>query len=304
MIPEHLVPLLAAAARNAGFEPAAILAIADIESGGRVFTRVDGRNEPLIRFEGHYFDRRLSGAKRDAARAAGLAHPQAGKIANPASQAARWAMLHRAAEIAPQAACESCSWGIGQGMGAPWAWLGYGGIDALVAEARSGAEGQMRLMLRFIEKAQLGPAIRRCDWQAFARGYNGPAQARNRYHTRIAKAYARYSKRDYTGIPDADTHSPSLRRGMRGPAVANLQRSLCALGYPIAVDGIFGPHTEDALRRFQRDHGLAPDGIAGPPSREAIAGALPLSRYAARWHERFRTFLAAPLGWLFRLVSG
>lgn len=304
MIPEYLVPLLAAAARDAGFEPAAILAIAEIESGGRVFARIDGRNEPLIRFEGHYFDRRLSGARRDAARDAGLAHPQAGRIANPASQAARWAMLHRAAEIDAQAACESCSWGIGQVMGAHWAWLGYGSVEALVAEARSGAEGQLRLMLRFIAKAELGPAIRRRDWPAFARGYNGPAYARNRYHSRIANAYARHSKRDHADIPDAVTHPASLRRGMRGPAVANLQRSLCALGYPIAVDGIFGPHTEDALRRFQRDHGLAPDGIAGPLSHEVIAGVLPLSRYAVQWRERLRTFLAVPLGWLFRLVSG
>ncbi len=42
-------------------QPAALLAVADVESGGKAFARVNGRNEPLIRFEGHYFDRRLSG---------------------------------------------------------------------------------------------------------------------------------------------------------------------------------------------------------------------------------------------------
>lgn len=304
MIPEYLVPVLAAAARGAGFEPAAILAIADVESDGRVFARVDGRNEPLIRFEGHYFDRRLSGARRDAARAAGLAHPDAGKIANPPSQTARWAMLQRAAAIDFKAAHESCSWGIGQVMGAHWAWLGYGSVDALVAEARSGAEGQMRLMLRFIEKAELGQAIRRRDWHAFARGYNGPAHARNRYHARFARAYARYSKRDFSGIAGIDNRPSDLRSGMRTPAVTSLQRALCALGYPVAVDGIFGPVTENALRHFQRDHGLVPDGIAGPLTQETIAGALPLSRLATSWKERLRTLLAAPFGWLRRLVLG
>ncbi|WP_354668699.1 N-acetylmuramidase domain-containing protein, partial [uncultured Duncaniella sp.] len=32
------------------------------------------------------------------------------------------------------------------------------------------------------------------NWAAFARGYNGPAYARRRYHTRMASAYARHSK--------------------------------------------------------------------------------------------------------------
>ncbi|MCA1262949.1 N-acetylmuramidase family protein, partial [Nitratireductor aquimarinus] len=77
------------AALAAGLEPALLLAVAQVESGGQVSAMVRGRAEPPIRFEGHYFDRRLSGAKQAAARAAGLASPEAGAIANPRSQAAR-----------------------------------------------------------------------------------------------------------------------------------------------------------------------------------------------------------------------
>ena len=81
------------AAEGLGIEPAALLAIAEVESGGQVFAVVDGRDEPLIRFEGHYFDKRLSDADRARARADGIASPVAGEVANPASQEARWRLL-------------------------------------------------------------------------------------------------------------------------------------------------------------------------------------------------------------------
>src|SRR5690606_33761411 len=98
---------IAAAARSIGVEPAALLAVAEVESGGRASTLIDGKAEPLIRFEGHYFDRRLSGENRALARAAGLASPTPGAVANPPTQASRWRMLTRAAAIDRKAAYES-----------------------------------------------------------------------------------------------------------------------------------------------------------------------------------------------------
>src|SRR5690606_34802475 len=139
--------------------------------------------------EGHYFDRRLAGAKRDRARQEGLASPQAGRIANPASQAARWKLVARAAAIDRAAAYESVSWGIGQVMGAHWAWLGHASVDALVAEARDGVAGQLRLMTGYIAKAGLAGALRSHDWAAFARGYNGPNYRANAYDAKLARAY-------------------------------------------------------------------------------------------------------------------
>jgi hypothetical protein len=38
----------------------------------------------------------------------------------------------------------------------------------------------------------------------------------------------------------------------------------------VAADGIFGPATERALKRWQRRHGLVADGIAGPQTRSAM----------------------------------
>ncbi|NLO96985.1 MAG: peptidase M14 [Peptococcaceae bacterium] len=55
-----------------------------------------------------------------------------------------------------------------------------------------------------------------------------------------------------------------LKIGLRGDDVAQMQTALNNLGYnPGPIDGIFGPRTQQAVIRFQRDRGLTPDGIVG-----------------------------------------
>lgn len=195
-------------AKQLNLEPAALAAVAHIESGLVPHVLVVGRQEPLIRFEGHYFDRRLTGAAQARARKAGLASPRAGAVKNPATQAARWALLEKARIIDRKAADESTSWGMGQVMGAHWAWLGFVSVDALVAEARSGADGQLRLMARYIVKAGLATALCRQDWKAFARGYNGPGFARNAYDLKLAHAFDRYKREDWRVEP-AEQRNPA-----------------------------------------------------------------------------------------------
>jgi hypothetical protein len=53
------------------------------------------------------------------------------------------------------------------------------------------------------------------------------------------------------------------------------QNALISLGYnPGPADGAYGPLTETAIRQFQADQGLAPDGIWGPRTEAAIVAAL------------------------------
>lgn len=172
-----------------GLDPAALLAVAEIESGGKTAYVINGKAEPAIRFEGHYFDRRLTGKTRMHARAAGLAHPSAGKIRNPASQIDRWALLERAVKINRKAALESTSWGLGQVMGAHWQWLGFANIDELVTLARSSVSGQIMLMTRFILKAGLKEKLHTQNWQHFAKSYNGINYASNQYDLKLESAW-------------------------------------------------------------------------------------------------------------------
>jgi hypothetical protein len=287
------VVVRAAAARN--IDPAALMAVIDVESGSRIFARVDGRNEPLIRFEGHYFDRRLSPEKRIGARKAGLSSPKPGGIPNPPAQSDRWRLFRRAAAIDHRAACESVSWGVGQVMGAHWTRLGYANVDELVAAARSGLEGQLDLMLRYLDHAGLIPALRSHDWRTFARGYNGPLFQRNRYAEKLAAAFARNVGRRPTAPASAANRSAGskpLRLGASGEAVRKLQRLLSAAGHPLREDGVFGPDTDRKLRRFQRKTGLAVDGVAGPATMRALAGD-GHPRFRPAWWGWIRTALGA-----------
>ena len=62
-----------------------------------------------------------------------------------------------------------------------------------------------------------------------------------------------------------------LRIGSTGPAVQLLQLALNRAGFgPLETDGIFGPLTEAALRRFQSARGILSDGVAGRETHRAL----------------------------------
>lgn len=267
-----VVAAATAEARRLGVEPAALCAVVQVESDGTVFARVKGRNEPLIRWEGHYFDRRLKGAAREAARRAGLAHPTAGAIKNPQSQEKRYAMLTRAFEFGAAEAIESCSWGVGQVMGAHWSWLGYSSASELMNRARSGVVGQIELMGRFIEKEGLVGALQRRDWPAFARAYNGKNYRKNKYDTKLARAYGDFARTlPITASSDRTLSAAGmLRLASRGARVRELQHLLVRAGHPVNIDGDFGPATHAAVQAFQRAAGLEVDGVAGPQTMRAL----------------------------------
>jgi peptidoglycan hydrolase-like protein with peptidoglycan-binding domain len=68
-------------------------------------------------------------------------------------------------------------------------------------------------------------------------------------------------------IPATDgTDRGTLRRGATGEMVKNVQAKLQLA----PADGIFGSHTEAAVREFQRKQGLVADGIIGPKSWTAL----------------------------------
>ena len=65
-------------------------------------------------------------------------------------------------------------------------------------------------------------------------------------------------------MPDPIAPWPLVKRGDEIFPVRSLQDVLRARNHPVAVDGIFGPLTEAAVKAFQQGNGLAADGIVGP----------------------------------------
>jgi hypothetical protein len=267
-------------------EPAALSAVVDTESAGIASTNVNGVELPVIRIEGHYFDRLVPADKQAAARSAGLASPTAGKIKNPASQADRYKMFSRMCDIDRDAAIMSCSWGVGQVMGAHWKTLNFSSAEEFLAFVRASVGNQVEIMVRFIERNGLVDEIRRQDWAGFARGYNGPGYKANNYDVKLAQKFAAYGGR--TSISPA---AGMLRQGSSGAGVRELQALLVRAGATIKVDGDYGPATRDAVSSFQTAKGLTVDGVAGPEVQAALKayqvtpseqpGALPVSQVPA-----------------------
>ncbi|WP_242424658.1 peptidoglycan-binding protein, partial [Frankia sp. EI5c] len=70
------------------------------------------------------------------------------------------------------------------------------------------------------------------------------------------------------------TSSGYMRLGVGGVRwdVALVQQKLRDLGYPIVVDGKFGPQTNHMVIDFQKKHGLVADGVVGPRTHKALFG--------------------------------
>ena len=176
-----------AAAASLGCEPAIVRAVAEVESRGSGFLP-DGR--PVILFEGHVFSRR-TGGEHD------LQHPT---VSYP-----KWTRAHyvggereydRLAEaqaLDPNVALESASWGAFQIMGFNARSCGFRGVFDFVAAMHESADRHLLAFVEFVKSQGLDDALRRMDWTAFARGYNGSGFAQNRYDVKLAAAYAKHA---------------------------------------------------------------------------------------------------------------
>jgi len=228
-----------AAAREAGIEPAALLAVVEIESGGRPLEE-DGVT-PCLLFERHKFYAELEARGKEAelahAVAGGLAHKEwqrATQYADQGSSHGRLTLLASAAKIDQECAHRACSWGLGQTMGFHAEELGYASAVAMVeAMKQGGIRAQVACMVGEIRHNHLDVALAKRDWTAFARGYNGKGYAANRYDERLRLAYAKWT----VAFPPADDVE---QIGDHGQIIIAYQRRLGELGYtPGTVDGTF-----------------------------------------------------------------
>ena len=107
--------------------------------------------------------------------------------------------------------------------------------------------------------------------------YNSGLTTDGIYGTNTRKAATKAYQQILGVTPDGIFGSDSkaavkiLRAGDRGNDVHLLQGMLYCRGFnPNGVDGIFGSGTTTAVKNFQSNQGLSPDGLAGPDTMYAL----------------------------------
>ncbi|GAB7078721.1 N-acetylmuramidase family protein [Megalodesulfovibrio paquesii] len=182
---------IAAAAAALGVEACAVRAVVAVESSGRGFLP-DGR--PKILFEGHVFWRELQ-RRGIAPEPLSVAHPgivyrkwDRSKYKGGAAEHAR---LAQAKALHVEAALCSASWGLFQIMGFNHRSCGFETVQAFVAAHEASEARQLEAFCAYLRAASLVAPLQRLDWAEFARRYNGPGYAANKYDTKLAAAYAR-----------------------------------------------------------------------------------------------------------------
>lgn len=178
--------------RQIGVGEDEVRAVVEVETAGGGF---DSQGRVKMLFEPHVFYREVSDEKRGRAIEQGLAYQRWGEKPYPADSYPR---LLLATKIDRPAALRSASWGLGQIMGFNAKAAGYRSAEDMVLDFLDDEERHLRAMIRFIISEGLDDELRRHDWSAFARGYNGAGYARNGYDTKLAAAYAKWAK-----MPDA-----------------------------------------------------------------------------------------------------
>jgi hypothetical protein len=173
----------ARAAAALACDVAAVRAVCAIEApqGGFLAT-----GEPVILFEAHIFSR-LTGRRYDAT------HPSiSSRTWNRALYRIGLSEHQRLAEAVAldrDAALQSASWGRFQIMGFNWQRCGFPSLQDFINAMYASEGQQLDAFVEFVKSAGLDDELRRLDWAAFARGYNGPSFAENEYDARLAAAY-------------------------------------------------------------------------------------------------------------------
>ena len=182
----------ARAAKALNVEIAAIRAVAEVEAAGAGFLP-DGR--PAILYEAHIFHRATGGKHAGATDSKGkkLSSAAWDRSLYGATGAWQHSRYEAARALDPDAANKACSWGTFQILGDNYKSCGFDNSQAFVdAMWTGGAPAHLDAFVKFLQANKLDVPLRAKDWKAFARGYNGPAYAANKYDQKMAAAYAKW----------------------------------------------------------------------------------------------------------------
>lgn len=217
---------LAQVASNLGVHAAEIWTVLAVETSGCGYLP-DRR--PQILYERHIFHKLTQGQHDDG----DISDPTPGGYGPRGAH--QYDRLAAAIVLDRTAALQSASWGIGQIMGGNHVLAGFQNVEDMVVAMSGSEDQQLAAMGSFLVGSKLRVSLQAHDWPTFARGYNGPNYAINRYDVRLNGEFQKFSA---GALPDLNVRAAQLY--------------LTYLGFhPGTVDGVAGEHTLSALAQFQ-----------------------------------------------------
>lgn len=244
------------AARDLGVDVAVLRAVTAVEARGTGY--IKGTDLPIILFEGHYFHRLTKGLyARDYPN---LSYPKwdRSKYKGGRGEYDRLVQAIRINNANPEPALMSTSWGMFQIMGFNHAKVGFRSVVDFVNAMAESERAQLQAFVAFIRAAGLADELRRHDWAAFAKAYNGPGYRANKYDSKLAGAFAAARARrqdDMAGVaPDAERSEAVALQVALNAALGD------ALPEKLATDGWIGDKTTLAIRLYQRANGMPDTG--------------------------------------------
>lgn len=178
-------------AHKYGIDEASLRAIKQVEAGNAAFYS-SGALRCL--YEPHIAYRMTRGAVRTKLVNAGLAYQKWGAKPYPRSSFSR---IDKCSEIAgEEVAALSTSWGSPQMMGFNHGACGYATAVQMVKAFADSERAQIEAMVKFIKSNDaMYNALKAKDWAGFAKRYNGPGYAKNKYDVKIGNAYKSWEKK-------------------------------------------------------------------------------------------------------------
>lgn len=226
-------------------------AFLEVEARSRGYDR---QGRPIMLFEPHVFYRNLPQSQRAEAIRAGLAYPRWDTKPYPRDSYPR---LIQAIAINEDAALKACSIGLSQVLVENHSSVGYRTPQDMWQAFMDDEEEHVEAMVRFILANNIADDLKAELWETVARTYNGPGYKKNRYHTKMAEAFAKFKRlSDVDWAPDVADHKTAA---IPDPEVVrNVQNRLRDRGYPEVgkADGTWGTKTRAAVLGFRADHDL------------------------------------------------
>lgn len=170
-----------------GIEVAVMKAVVEIETGQKM-TGFYAPGVPVINFDMSMYNlykKRVT----DVRKAPASEMVPAGLKGNALK---KWTQLVKYRKINQDAANMGTFWGMFQIGGFNYKRCGCESIDEMVRLMSYSELEQLELFAAFIDNCGMVNDLRKKNWAAFARRYNGKSYAKRGYHTRMAKAYAKY----------------------------------------------------------------------------------------------------------------